>query len=157
MTGRKLYWSGPRPSDGKRWQGAEAAIVLDLDVYGESLFRMYRRYVKQWNEIELNHTRELSEHTFRVCGARVVGSSGKFILTFDADRENGWILDMSFRRGFRQYYPGLSTGLNALRSIADIRRAALHWRGDGKDSFDNWLEQERVEKSAAGEWNEYKA
>lgn len=156
MTIRKPYWFGPRPSDGKRWQGAESAIVLDLEEYGESLFRMYRRYATQWNEIELNQARELSEHTFRVCGAQVVGSSGRFILTFNVDRQTGWILELAFRSGFHQYYPGLSTGLNALRSVADIRRAALHWRGSGRDAFNTWLKQERTENSATAEWTEYK-
>lgn len=156
MKHKRPYWNGTRPSDGKRWRDAEEAALLDLDVYGDDLYRMYRRYVKQWNDIELDHARELSEHTFRVLGARVVGSSGKFILTFDADRNSGWILDVTFRRGFRQYYPGLSTGLNALRSLADISRAALHWRGDGRKSFDSWLKLEKLEHASSGEWSEYK-
>ncbi|WP_140648584.1 hypothetical protein [Rhodanobacter glycinis] len=157
MAGKKTYWHGARPSGGKRWQGADSGIVLDLEKHGEALFRMYRRYVRQWNDIELDHTRELSEHTFRVCGPRVVGSSGGFVLIFDEDRETGWILDLSFSRGFHKFYPGFSTGLNTLRSKTDISRAVLHWRGSGREEFDAWLERERSENSGKGEWAEYKA
>ena len=157
MTGRAPYWVGKRPSDGKRWRGAEAAIILDLEEYGDILFSMYRRYVTQWNEIELDMNRELSEHTFLICGAQVVGASGRFILTFNADRETGWILELCFRSGFHQYYPGLSTGLNALRTVSDIRRAALHWRGNGRDAFETWLKQERTENYATCEATVYKA
>ncbi len=154
---KQQYWIGSRPSNIKRWQNAEAGTLLDLTEYADRLFELYRRYVKQWNDIELNHARSLSEHTHRVCGAQVVGSTGKFILHFNTDRDNGWILELAFSRGFRTYYPGLSTGLNTLQSLGDIKHAVLHWRGNGRISFDEWLIQERTENGAKGEWAEYKA
>jgi len=157
MATKQNYWFGPYPSTSKGWQGAEHGIILDLSLYGERLFRLYRRYAKQWNDIELDVTRSLAEHTHRICGAHVVGSSGGFILTHNTDRENGWILDVDFVRSFRQYYPGRSTGLNALRTIGDIKRVALHWRGNGRESFEQWMNQEMKENGAKDEWNEYKS
>ena len=154
---RQPYWIGKRPSDAKRWQGAEAGEVLDVESYGDSLFRMYRRYAKQWNDIELDHSRDLSEHTHLVCSARVVGSTGKFTLHNDISRDDGWILEVKFRRGLSQFYPGWSTGLNALRSKDDISQARLHWRGNGRNAFDAWLTVEREENEAHGEWTEYRA
>lgn len=153
----QAYWRGKRPSDGKRWKGATSAEELSANIYSEPLFRMYRRYAKQWNEIELDRTRSLSEHTHTVCGSRVVGAPGMFVLHCDVSRENGWILEMKFARGFHQYHPGWSTGLNALRSTADVARSVLHWRGAGKEAFDHWLDQERAENAPRGEWLEYKA
>ena len=154
---KQAYWNGKRPSDGKRWQGADSGAVLSLAKYGEPLFRMYRRYAKQWNDIELDSSRELSEHTHRVSGARVVGSPGRFILHHDISREAGWILELKFARGFHMHYPGWSCGLNALRTKADLVRATLHWRGNGRTEFDAWIARERIENTPRGEWTEYKS
>jgi len=41
----------------------------------ETIYRVYRRYVKQWNDIEMDTDRRLSEHTHEVCGAKVVASA----------------------------------------------------------------------------------
>jgi len=153
----QTYWRGKRPSDARRWQGADTGEILSLAKYSEPLFHMYRGYAKQWNEIELDEARNLSEQTHRVNGARVVGAHEKFVLHCDISREDGWILEMKFARGFRRYYPGWSCGLNALRKKADIQRAILHWRGDGRAAFDAWLVQERAENEARGEWTEYRS
>ena len=150
------YWRGKRPSDAKRLQGADSGEVLSIATYAEPLFHMYRGYAKQWNEIELDETRNLSEHTHRVSGARVVGAQGEFILHMDINREDGWILEVKFVPGFQVYYPRLSCGLNALRKRADIQRVVLHWRGAGRTAFDSWLVQERAENAPRGEWTEYK-
>lgn len=157
MAPRKPYWVGEPPSTAKRWQGFESGAVLDLGAYGERLFRLYRRYVKQWNEIELDHSRSLAEHTHQVCGAGVVGSSDKFILLFSEERDHGWLLEFPFARGFKKYHPGASTGLNSLRSVADIKHPLIHWRGNGREQFDQWLVREESENQAKGEWTEYKA
>ena len=109
------------------------------------------------NDIELDHSRSLAEHTHRVCDAGVVGSSEKFILQFSQERDHGWLLEIPFARGFKKYYPGGSTGLNSLRSVADIKHSLIHWRGNGREQFDQWLVREESENQAKGEWTEYKA
>ncbi len=151
------YWKGPHPSDATRWQGADSGESLSLSMYGEALFHMYRRYAKQWNDIELDRARSLSEHTHEVCGARVVGAPRKFVLHRDINRDDGWILEVKFARGFHIYYPGWSCGLNTLRSKTDLQSAVLHWRGDGRSEFEAWLVQERSENESRGEWAEYKS
>ena len=156
MSRKSNYWIDNQPPGTSRWQVAEHGTALESSTYHASIFKLYRRYVKQWNDIELDTSRSLSEHTHRVCGAHVVGSSGKFILSLDINRETGWILEVVFVRNFRQYHPGLSCGLNALRSIADIKRVVLHWRGVGKQAFETWLVQESKENDSLGEWSEYK-
>lgn len=157
MTRKQNYWVGPRPSSGKGWQNAEHGTTLELSACGDQLFRLYRRYVKQWNDIELDVARGLNEHTHNVCGAKVVGASGRFILEHNSNRETGWILEVKFSRGFRQFYPGLSTGLNTLRTINDLQKVTFHWRGEGESSFQQWLALELQENGAKGEWNEYKS
>lgn len=154
---RKLnYWIGARPSNSKRWQNADSGSKLELAEYEGALFGLYRRYAKQWNDIELDHTRNLSEHTHSVCGAKVVGSFDKFILEFSVDRDNGWILELAFSFKFKKYYPGMSTALNMLRTHKDVKNAILHWRGNGQNLFYEWLAIERLENEEKGEWTEYK-
>lgn len=157
MASRIPYWQGPTPSGVKRWQGATQATIVDLDVYGEDLLRMYRRYVKEWNEIELDNSRQLAEHTHHVGAARVVGSSGRFILTSAIDRETGWILEIEFGRGFKQYFPGLSCGLNSPRSAKDLKRVTLHWRGAGEAAFGEWLKNRSDKNSDDSESFIYRA
>ncbi len=106
MATKRTYWLGPRPSGAARWQGATSGSVLDAAEYEEALYKLYRRYAKQWNDIELDKFRPLSEHTHEICDARVVGSQGMFVLHMNDDRETGWVLEVSFGRGFKQYYPG---------------------------------------------------
>lgn len=60
MAAKPTYWIGPRPSDGRRWAYTTAATVLTGDEEKEAIYPMYRRYVKQWNDIELNNDRCLS-------------------------------------------------------------------------------------------------
>ena len=156
MTPRQPYWIGSNPANIKRWQNAESGWLLEPTHYSEQLLGLYRRNAKQWNDIELDNARSLSEHTHRVWGAKAVGSSGQFILCFDTDPSNGWILELNFSRQFRQYYPGYSTGLNAPLSPKDIKDAVLHWRGNGQNAFNDWLIQEYKENEAKGEWAKYK-
>jgi len=74
MSKSEPYWLGKRPLDGKRWAYTTSAVVLDAGDYHEKLFRMFRRYTKQWNDIELNMDRDLSEHTHEIHGAHIVGA-----------------------------------------------------------------------------------
>ncbi len=158
MAARPTYWIGSRPSDGRRWAYASAAAVLTGDEEKEAIYRMYRRYVKQWNDIELNGDRCLSEHTHEICGAKVIGSGNRrFILHWSGGNQAHWILEVLFARGFREYYPGLSCGRNTLRSTKDIRGIRLHWSENGREEFDRWLVAEKEANKEKGEWSEYKA
>ncbi len=153
---KSSYWQGTPPSDAKRWQGADSGEIL-ADRYTESLFRMYRRYVRRWNEIELDKARSLSEHTHEVFGARVIGAQRMFVLHCDINRDDGWILEMRFARGFQEFHPGWSCGRNALRTTTDILRSVLHWRGKGRAGFDDWLARDALEHGPLQEWTEYNA
>ena len=157
MTTRTSYWIGKRPSGGKKWARTTSATVLDAAEYHEALFGMYRRYVKQWNDIELNRDRSLYEHTHEVHGAKVVGGPGRcFILHWHKGNDH-WILQINYARGFSVFYPGLSCGRNPFRSLKDIRSAHLHWSGSGREEFDGWLAFEREKNKNNGEWDEYRA
>lgn len=157
METKSTYWIGQRPSDGKRWVYTTSAIVLTADEERETIFRMYRRYVKQWNDIELNMDSCLSEHTHEVCGAKVVGSANRrFILHWQGSNQIHWILEVFFARGFKEYYPGFSCGRNTLRTAEDIRSIRLHWSQNGREEFNRWQAAERAENQGKGEW-EYKA
>ena len=117
---------------------------------------MYRRYVKQWNDIELNLDKDLSEHKHEICGAHIVaGRSRSFTLHWQDDNHVHWILEVFYARGFSDY-PGLSCGRNPFRTVNDIRSAHLHWKGNGRKEFDKWLAIEEKENENNGEWNEYK-
>lgn len=158
MAATPTYWIGPRPSDGKRWGYTTTATVLTSDDEKEAIYRMYQRYVKQWNDIELDNDRCLSEHTHEICGAKVVGSGNRrFTLHWCGDNQVHWILEVLFARGFREYYPGLSCGRNALRSTKDIRVIRLHWSVGGREEFGRWLVAEKAANQSKGEWSEYKA
>lgn len=157
MPRRKPYWITERPSDANRWEGMEFGAVLDNDVYREQLFHVQRRYAKQWNDIELDHSRGLNEHTHEVCGAKVTNSWGKLILSAGDSQDNKWLVEVVSAGTFRQLYPGRSAGKNAMRSAADIKRILIHWTGGGKDAFDRWLQVEDQTKVVRGEWSEYKA
>ena len=157
MGKRTPYWITDKPSDAKRWEGCELGAVLDNKEFRDQLFKVHRRYAKQWNDIELDDNRSLAEHTHQICGAKVIGSSNRFILRGGANRDENWILEVAYARGFKQYYPGLSTGLNAMRSAEDIRSIRLHWRERGREAFDTWLAHEHASNSANGEWMEYRS
>ncbi len=119
---------------------------------------MYRRFVKQWNDIELDINRSLSEHTHKICDAQIVGGANRrFILHWQDRDQDHWILEVFLARGFREYYPGLSCGRNPLRSHKDMRSLRLHWSGNGRKEFTQWIETERKENQSKGEWVEYKA
>lgn len=158
MTTRTSYWIGQRPSGAQKWAYTTSATVLDEVEYHEPLFRMYRRYVKQWNDIELNRDRSLSEHTHQVHDAKVVGGTRRcFNLHWHNESNDHWILEVNYARGFSEFYPGLSCGRNPFRSIKDVRSAHLHWSGSGRKEFDRWLASEKETNNKNGEWDEYRA
>lgn len=158
MPRRSSYWVGTRPSDSKRWAGMTSATILEGGAVGEAIFRLHRRYVKQWNDVELGADRSLDEHTHEICGAKVVGGGQRrFILSHQGAGNNQWILEVCYSQGFKEYYPGMSCALNPLRSTEDIRSIRLHWNEDGDQAFQQWLEAERCENKNNGEWNEYRA
>lgn len=156
MVGQANYWTGKRPWNGHRWTYTHSAEVLDSHEYKEAVFRMYRRYVKQWNDIELDHSRCLSEHTHQVHGAQVVGSHRRFILHAQ-ESDMHWILEVLFARRFLEFQRGASFGRNAMRSVDDIHSLHLHWRGSGRSRFDAWLEEECRSNLEHGEAHEYLA
>lgn len=142
-NGKSNYWLGKRPWNGHRWVYTEAAEVLESPQYKEAVFHMHRRYIKQWNDIELDQARCLSEHTHRVHGAQVVGSHRRFILHAE-ESDMHWILEVLFDRRFSEFHRGLSFGKNAMRCADDIHSLHLHWRGAGRERFEAWLEEERA-------------
>ncbi|MFC7367263.1 hypothetical protein [Vreelandella zhaodongensis] len=157
MPRKSPYWIGKRPSDSKRWAGMTSATILAGEAEREATYRLYRRYVKQWNDIELDTNRSLDEHTHEISGAKAVGGQRRFILSHQNNRQNQWMLEVCFSRGFKQYYPGMSCGLNPLRSTDDIRSIRLHWSEDGDREFQQWLESDQRQNQDNGEWTEYKA
>jgi len=158
MAAKHTYWIGEHTSGAKRWAYTTAATVITGDEEKDAIYHMYRRYVKQWNDIELNNDRCLSEHTHKICGANVVGSGNRrFILHWCGGNQIHWILEVFFARGFREHYPGLSGGRNTLRSTKDIREIRLHWSEGGREEFDSWLAIEQATNIDNGEWSEYKA
>ncbi|MBT12504.1 MAG: hypothetical protein CMI02_10780 [Oceanospirillaceae bacterium] len=158
MSRKPPYWIGKRPSDSKRWAGMTSATILEGETEIEAVYRLYRRYVKQWNDIELDTNRSLDEHTHEICGAKVVaGGQRRFILSHQSGGQDEWILEVCFSRGFKPYYPGMSCGLNPLRSPDDIRSIRLHWNKAGDQAFRRWLESEQGQNKENGEWTEYRA
>jgi hypothetical protein len=157
MRKKAPYWIGKKPWDGTRWAYTERATLLDDASQKEAIFRMYRRYVKQWNDIELNTERSLAEHTHEICGAKVVGGGGKkFILHAHRDNQDHWILEVMFARGFSESYPGWSTGRNTMRTLSDMRSIHLHWSHAGDKAFESWLVTEKLMNGTNGEWDEYR-
>lgn len=156
MTTKKSYWVGKKPSNSKRWASATSAEILEPAQYAENLLQMQRRYVKQWNDIELNLDRSLAEHTHEVHGATIVGGPGnKFILSFH-NNTGLWILEINYARGFNEWHPGWSCGRNPFRNTDDIRSIHLHWAKAGREMFDEWLSGEKIANAQNGEWDEYK-
>lgn len=156
MRSANSYWVGKKPPGGKRWAYTAHGEVLEDAATRDALFRMYRRYVKQWNDIELDRGRSLSEHTHQVFGAQAVGANRRFVLHARPDSDSHWILEMMFARGFSEFYPGASCGRNTMRSPADIRSIHLHWSEGARGAFDRWITDERTTNSKNGEWEEYR-
>lgn len=133
-------------------------MILDEAKYHIALFEMHCRYIKQWNDIELNRNRCLSEHTHEVHGAKIVGGDGHcFILHWHNIDNDHWILEINYAQGFSEFYPGWSCGRNPFRSLKDIRSAHIHWSGNGREEFDRWLIFEKEANKNNGEWDEYQA
>jgi hypothetical protein len=151
------YWIGTRPTGGERWAYTTFGTVIDDPKMKEAVLRMHRRYAKQWNDIELDRSRCLSEHTHEILGAQVVGGSRRFILHAEEENKNHWILEIMYARGFSEFHPGWSFGKNPLRSIDDMRSLHLHWSDEGRSKFEEWIEAERVANEHKGEEVEYVA
>ena len=151
------YWQGKKPSNGTRWAYTDKAVVLEDPDMVEAVFRLHRRYAKQWNDIELDTSRSLSEHTHQICGAQVIGGNHRFILHAHRENKEHWILEILYARGFSEWYPGWSFGKNALRSLDDIKSIHLHWSVGGREAFERWLKEEKEANQKNGEWTEYKS
>jgi hypothetical protein len=156
MRRSSSYWVGTRPSGGDRWAYTTCGTVIVDSEIKEAIFRMQRRYAKQWNDIELDRSRSLSEHTHEILGAQKVGGGGrKFILHAQEDNKNHWILEIFYARGFSEFHPGASCGMNPFRSTDDIRSVHLHWSDDGRSTFEKWLLDEGAANQHKGEAEEY--
>jgi hypothetical protein len=129
-------------------------MVVSDPAQRDAIFRMQRRYVKQWNEIELDRSRSLSEHTHEVFGAQVVGANRRFILHAQVESAH-WILEVMYARGFSEFHPGWSFGKNPFRSVEDMRSIHLHWSENGRILFEQWLVAERTANESNGEATEY--
>lgn len=143
MDGSGAYWIGEQPLDGERWSYAEFGTVLNDVATRQTLFGMYGRYVRRWNDIELDPKRSLFEHTHQVHGARVLAADGRFVLHGRPDRHSHWVLEILFRRGFREFYPW-TLERNAMRLPVDMRSVHLHWCGNGREAFARWMEKEQA-------------
>ncbi|WP_440532721.1 hypothetical protein [Variovorax sp. YR566] len=143
MHGSSDYWIGGQPPGGQRWSCAEFGTVLDDVATRQALFGMHGRYVRQWNAIELDPKRSLLEHTYQVLDAKILAADGSFVLHGRADYQSHWILEILFRRGFKEFYPW-TLERNAMRSTADMRSVHLHWSGSGREAFARWLEEEQA-------------
>ncbi|KQW64893.1 hypothetical protein [Variovorax sp. Root411] len=137
------YWIGGQPLDGDQWSYTDFGTVLDDAQTRQTLFRMYERYVRQWNDIELDHSRNLSEHTHQVHGAKVLAGDGRFVLHGRPNSRSHWILEIVFSGGFRVFHR-CDLGRNTLRSTADMQSIHLHWSGCGREGFEHWMGKEQA-------------
>lgn len=140
------YWIGTRPSKACRWSDAEHGTEINDPDLLERIRQMHSRYVKTWNDVELDMARHLSEHLENFHGAVYYGGylDGPVLgMTFSEGDRFGWRLEIKHTRSFRAYHPGWSFGKNPLRSLADMKSVRLHWAGDGDDRFLAWLDSER--------------
>lgn len=147
MNETSAYWTGQRPRDAEEWSCTDFGAVVDDAATRHALFRMYGRYVKRWNEIELDASRNLFEHTHEVDGAKVLAADGRFVLHGRSRARSQWIVEIIFSRGFRVFYPG-NLGRNPMRGVADIRSVHLHWSGSGRDAFEQWMRTEQASPQA---------
>lgn len=154
MKQQSTQWLGRKPAKATSWACADTAMVLDDPAHRDAIFRMYRRYVKQWNDIELDPIRRAA-HTHDICGAQVRGGDRRFILQAHQENKDHWILEIHFARTFSEWYPKWSFGKNTLRSRSDIKKIHLHWSNRGKELFEAWLSKERKENQLKGEWTDY--
>jgi hypothetical protein len=138
---KKSYWVGKRPHDGKAWQYTTSATVLELDKYREPIFKAIVEYIRHWNLIEFDRTRELSDHIQLINGAEVIGSTfGRYrFIMVSRNTVDNWIVEVSFRRGFNPWSNGKSCGRPEPKSVDDISSICLHWSDGGRDAFDRWV------------------
>lgn len=147
MNETDAYWTGERPRDAIEWSCSDSGTVLDDAATRHALFRMYARYVRRWNEIELDASRNLFEHTYEVNGAKVLPADGRFVLAGRSSFHAQWVMELIFSRGFRVFHPG-NLGRSPMRCDADIRSVHLHWSGSGRDAFEQWMRSEPTSTKA---------
>lgn len=143
MGESREYWMGEQPRDGDRWVYAEFGTVLDDAATRQALVDMHGRYVKQWNDVELDPRGGLFKHTHEVHGAKVLAADGRFVLHGRGDSRSHWILEIVFSLGFREFH-AFSFQRNTMRSPADMRSVHLHWCGHGRELFERWMDKERA-------------
>ncbi len=117
---------------------------------------MYRRYVKQWNDVELDDARNFDESPQEICGANVTSDFKRFVVLGRTQNGEEWILEIWFARGFQRFYPGASCARNTLRSTSDIKSLHLHFSPGGQQAFTDWLQHEQKINQGKGEWDQYK-
>ena len=149
-----MYWIDGRPPSGKRWQGAEYARIINEESVFGAIFRMQRRFVKQWNDVELDRERDFSEQSQVISGATVLSLADRFVVHMRNGREGLWVLEVRYVRGFKHYYPGLSCARNPFRSRDDMKSIYLHFAGSGEEEFSSWLAIESQNDGSA-EWDAY--
>lgn len=155
MSSRKIYWIDGRPSSGKRWQEAEHAKIINDENVVDAIVRIQRRFVKQWNDVELDRERDFLEQSQEISGATVLGVGNRFVVHMRNGRDSLWVLEALYVREFKPYYPGSSCGRNPFRSRDDIKIIYLHYAGSGEEGFSSWLAIESQNDGSA-EWDEYK-
>ena len=134
----RKYWLGKRPYDGKKWVYTTSGIVINNRNMKKIAFDLYQLYVTQWNNIEGDLSRCLSEHTHQLGTAKVIEDFDRFILKDHNDNNDCWILEICFFKNFERYKAGLSCCLKPLSTIKNIRNVVLHWSDNGHLKFKNW-------------------
>lgn len=117
---------------------------------------MYRRFVKQWNDVELHPTRSSGESPQEICGAKMTSDPMRFILQGRTEAGSEWILEVWYARRFRSWYQGASCARNTMRTMNDIESLHLHFSPGGEQAFMSWLQYEQELNRAKGEWEEYR-
>lgn len=136
------YWIGKRPTNAKKWSGAKHAQIISDDRTIEAVFHIYQRFVKQWNDVELDAARNFDESPQEIAGAKITSDPKRFIIHGRTEAESMWILEVWYARGFRSSRPGLSCARNTMRSITDIKSLHLHFSPGGPQAFEDWLQHE---------------
>lgn len=144
----RKYWIGERPGNGKKWGYTTSGTVLNSKNMMQLAFDLYQIYVIQWNEIESNLKRPLSDHKYELYSAKVIDDFNRFILYHHNNNHDHWILEIWFYKKINRYKAGLSCCLKPLDTVDDIRNLILHWSDGGYVNFKNWCKKSLDIKSA---------
>ena len=134
----RKYWLGKRPYDGKKWIYTTSATVINNSKMRQIAFELYQLYVAQWNDIEGDLSRCLSEHTHKLGSAKVLSRFDHFILMDHNNNNDYWVFEICLSKKFEPYKSGLSCCMRPLNSIKNIRNVVLHWSDNGHLGFRNW-------------------